>query len=264
MRDFIQWIERARRPARTGLRSGSGATLAMLVTLGLVGMAAPSCSDDDDNGTQPMIEYASLRALHLSPDAPAVDIFLDQGSAPAVNALGFEQGTGYLQVPEGSHDIDISADGDSAEEAVLSVENLQLDGGKFYTAVAYGTLDSIAALALVDDYRNLALGKLRVRAIHAAAGVGRVDIWNVTDPQNPAPLYVDFDFGEVGAYLDLPAGSYSLGFDVNDDGAPDLTFVLPALPAGTVANVFAVAEAGGAVFLLAQFDDGTTARVDAD
>jgi hypothetical protein len=62
--------------------------------------------------------------------------------------------------------------------------------------------------------------------------------------------------------MDLPAGAYSVGFDVDNDATPDVAFDLPALPAGTVANVFAVSE-GSTVFLIAQLQDGTVARIDA-
>lgn len=252
----------ARSAARGAFELRALRPVAFLAAMSLVMFAVSSC-DDDDNTSKPVVKEAFLRALHLSPDAPAVDIFLNQGASAAVSNLEFPEGTAYLEVPEGIYDIDIAAAGGTYEDAVLSVNDLSLAGNTYYTAVAYNILSNIAALALVDNYAGLASGNLRVRAIHTAAGVGEVDIWNVTNPASPAPLYVDFAFGEVGAYLDLPAGAYSLGFDVNNDAVPDLVFALPALPAGVIANVFAVAETGGTVFLLAQFEDGSTARIDA-
>ena len=128
--------------------------------------------------------------------------------------------------------------------------------------MAYDDAASIKALALMDDCSGVADGDIRVRAIHTAVGVDQVDIWEVSDPMNPLPLYVDFDFGQVGQYLDLPAASYTLGFDVNGDADPDVVFELPSLTAGSVANVFAATDDMGAVFLLAQFADGSTARID--
>jgi len=80
------------------------------------------------------------------------------------------------------------------------------------------------------------LGMLRVRAVHAAPGVGQVDIGNIPAAGEPTPLWTNVDFGVAGDAIDLEAGSYTLGVDV-DDMTPDLTFVLPELPAGTFANV---------------------------
>jgi hypothetical protein len=62
----------------------------------------------------------------------------------------------------------------------------------------------------------------------------------------------------------LDAGAYTLGVDVDDDMTPDLTFVLPALPAGTFANVFAANDDAGDVFLVAELRDGSTVRIDAE
>ncbi|MFH1143519.1 MAG: DUF4397 domain-containing protein [Candidatus Eisenbacteria bacterium] len=227
----------------------------------LFGLAACS-DDDDDNGFKPNVGETNLRALHLSPDAPAVDVFLNNGAAAAVSDLSFSEGTGYLTIPEGTYEIDVAANGQTANDAVLSVPGLSLEKDLYYTAVAYNTLSGIAALALVDNYTGLAAGNIRVRAIHTAAGVGQVDIWNVTNPGSPGVLYADVDFSEVGAYLDLPAAAYTLGFDVNNDAVPDLNFAIPALPAGTVANVFAVRASNGDVFLLAQLQSGATVRID--
>jgi hypothetical protein len=201
-----------------------------------------------------------IRVLHLSPTAPDVDVFVNQGAAPAVQSLGYLEGTGYISIPAGTYDFDISAFDQPASAAVLSVPDLTLELGKSYTAVAFDALSAIKPLALVDDFTGLEAGKIRVRAIHTAAAVGTVDIWNIPAMGDPAKLYNDVPFGGVGGYFDLPAGAYTLGFDVNEDMVPDVIFDLPALPAGTVANVFAVSDAGG-VHLAAQLQDGTVASI---
>lgn len=41
-----------------------------------------------------------------------------------------------------------------------------------------------------------------------------------------------------------------------------MTFDVPALEAGTVANVFATNDDAGNVFLIAQLADGSTVRID--
>jgi hypothetical protein len=205
---------------------------------------------------------ANVRVIHLSPEAPPVDVFLNQATMPAVTNLAFQSGTGYLSVAAADYRIDVSANGSAANQSVLSVPNLTLEGNRSYTAVAYGTLASLRALALVDDASGLGAGNIRVRAIHTATAVGQVDIWNIPAAGTPSLLYTDVDYGVAGGAMDLPAGAYSVGFDVDNDATPDVAFDLPALPAGTVANVFAVSE-GSTVFLIAQLQDGTVARIDA-
>ncbi|MBD3236040.1 MAG: DUF4397 domain-containing protein [Candidatus Eisenbacteria bacterium] len=180
--------------------------------------------------------------------------------AAAISDLTFPEGTGFLEVAAGEYKLDIAPSGSAWDAAVLTVEGLELEKDGSYTAVAFNVLKSVQPLALADDLSAPPAGSIRVRAIHTAAGVGTVDTWEVSDPGNPTPLYTDFGFGDAGAYLELPAAAYQLGFDVDDDAVPDLVFALPPLNAGTIANVFAVAD--DAVFLLAQFADGSTARID--
>jgi hypothetical protein len=205
---------------------------------------------------------ASVRVLHISPDAPAVDLLINDSIDPAVQELSFGESTGYLEVVPGQYDFFITPAGKRATDAVLNLRGFDLMSNRYYTAVAFDELAGIKALWLEDDYRNLEEGYVRVRAIHTAFMIGQVDIWALFDSADPVPLYENVDFGVAGNTLDLPADAYSLGFDVNDDSMPDVVFDLPALLAGTVANVFAVNDLGGSVFLLAQFEDGTLARID--
>jgi len=215
----------------------------------------------DPGGDVPAPAKARLRAIHLSPDAPAVDIFANGGMTAAVKNLAFPDGTGYLDLDAGTYTFDIAPKDAGIGASVLKVKDLPLESGKSYTAVAYDAVASIKALALADDYSNLASGKIRLRAVHTAVGVGKVDIWNIPATGDPTPLWTDVDFGMAGAYLDVPAGAYKVGFDVNKDGTPDIVFQLPDLPAGTVATAFAVKK-GADVFLIAELPDGTTARID--
>jgi hypothetical protein len=208
-----------------------------------------------------MPAMGSVRLIHLSPDAGLVDVFVNGALSPVTN-LGFEEGTGYLDLMQNSYDVDIAPAGRPIGEAVLSVAGLQVMDTKSYTAVAFDFAADIMALWLEDDFENLADGSIRVRAIHTASAVGQVDIWNIPANGAPGMLYENVDFGVAGGYFDLPAGAYTLGFDVDDDSSPDVVFDLPALSSGTVANVFAVSDDMDNVFLTAQLGDGTTVRID--
>lgn len=234
--------------------------LATAATIALLGCNTTAEDTDDQETPIPEATYGDLRVLHLSPDAPAVDIFL--GDASAVGGLAFADSSDFLQVETGTYDVFVSAEGMSADDAVLSVEGVTIEEDKHYTAVAYDSLDSIQAMLLEDDLSALMADEIRVRAIHAAPDVGQVDIWEISDPEMPIALYEDVDFGAVGPYLELPAGAYTLGFDLDDDARPDVSFELPSLPGGTVANVFATQDSMGAVHLQAQLQDSVTARVD--
>jgi hypothetical protein len=242
---------------------GQGSVWALgVVALSVVALGVSACGDDKEPFI-PATEQAYLRVIHLSPDAPAVDVLVN-GQTRAVQDLSFLETTDYISIDEGTYTFDVVPMGGSAADSVLRIADLNLDGKKYYTAVAIGTLSSIRALALVDDFAGLDAGNIRVRAIHAAAGVGEVDIWNIPEMGAATPLYENVPFGGVGDYLDLPAGAYKIGIDVDNDANPDLTFSLPALSGGTIANVFAVNNSQGEVFLYAQLQDSAAVRFDPD
>jgi len=209
----------------------------------------------------PRVEPASVRAIHLSPDAPAVDVWVN-GTGPVLTNLAFQQGSAYLTVPPGTYTFDIVPAGGALEDSVLTIPDLALSSDMFYTAAAFDALATIQPLALVDDLSSVPANFIRFRAIHTAYMVGEVDIWVIPGTGDPVLLWENLGFGDVGSYLEVPSAEYLIGFDVNDDGVADVLFDLPALTAGTVANVFAAQETGGALFLLAQLADGTIVRLD--
>lgn len=216
-------------------------------------------TDTTDTSDTGMPTMSSVRVLHLSPDAPAVDLYFDDMADPVVQDLMFGQGTGYAGVPSGQHRFRIAPANTSAASAVIDVAPTLAPDAK-YTAVAIGRVASIAPLLLTDDSMGLDAGKVRVQVVHAAAAFGQVDIWEVSGP-TPMMLLENVDFGAHAVLPDLPAGAYTVGIDATDDGVPDLVFSLPNLPGGLFVNLFAVSNAANEGYLVAQLPDGTVAQI---
>lgn len=213
------------------------------------------------SGTVPLeAAQQRLRVVHLSPDAPAVTPLFAGAPPEPFTSISFPSSTGYASISAAEGDLDITTDG-TAETSVLTAP-LRFEDGLAYTAVALGRVADLRALFFADDASGLATGEVRVRAIHGAPDVGQVDLFSVASDGAPTVLVSDVDFGTASDPLDLPAGAYTLGVDVDDDATPDLYFELPELPAGTLANVYVTQDAGGAVFALAQLDGDATARID--
>ena len=93
---------------------------------------------------------AKLRAVHASPNAPAVDIFVDgAGLLPTLTDLEFKEATGYLELDPGAYTLRIRATGSTDD--VFVVEDLQLDASTNYSAFAIGELgSSFTVLPTVD------------------------------------------------------------------------------------------------------------------
>lgn len=186
----------------------------------------------------------NIRVFHGAPSAGTVDIYT--GGSAVIPGLEALDATNYLTVPEGDYAFDVFAAGaDPTGTPAFSVPSLNYAADASYTAVAYESGTGFSALRLDEPAIEPAAGNIRVRAIHIANGVGQVDIWNITDPAAPSPLIVDFNFGTASEFLEIPAQAYKLGLDVDNDATPDLTFVIPPLPAGTVANLYAIVGEDG-------------------
>jgi hypothetical protein len=203
----------------------------------------------------------SLRVVHLGPDAPNVDAYVD-GMGPVVSGLAFTEGTGALEVTPGEHDIQISAAGTSAAAAVVTLDDVLVEDGRRYTAFAFGPVADLQAATVEDSTQGLATGNVRVRVIHTGSGVGTVDVYAVDDMGGTEPIAENLRYGSAADPVDIPTEAFTAGIDVNDDGTPELLYSIPALPAGSVVNVFATVDMDGVVFLLAQLP-GATARIDA-
>jgi len=95
-------------------------------------------------------QTASVRFVHASPNAPAVDIALKDGPV-LFSDVDFRESEGYIRVPEGTYDLEVRAAG--TEDAVLPLPGISFENGKQYTAIAVGYLGGSPALdaLLVED-----------------------------------------------------------------------------------------------------------------
>ena len=78
-----------------------------------------------------------VRFVHLSPDAPPVDITLPDGTKIFDN-VAFTENTDYIQVDPGTYSIQVRPAGE--KNAVISLPNVTLNQGTVYSAYAVGLL----------------------------------------------------------------------------------------------------------------------------
>jgi hypothetical protein len=211
--------------------------------------------DDPSERHLERADRALVQVVHLSPDAPAVDVVVNE-SRRVISGLAYLDATVPARVPAGAYGIDIPAAG--GLDPVISAD-LEFEGQAAYTIVAWDALEDIKPAVLGNSIEGLEAGLLRLQLTHTAVGVGTVDVWDLAAG---VKILNDFEFGASGA-LDVPAGILDLGLDLDEDAVPDVTFTVPELGADTLVNVFAINDEMG-VALYAVFIDGSTARVDAD
>ncbi|WP_266075675.1 DUF4397 domain-containing protein [Haladaptatus caseinilyticus] len=91
----------------------------------------------EDRNEIPSGNRVSVRAVHLSPDAPAVDIAADGDLL--VEGLEFGNASQYVDLPAGSYTIEVRPAGEN--QAVASTD-VTLDGGTVISMFAVGLLQT--------------------------------------------------------------------------------------------------------------------------
>lgn len=98
-----------------------------------------------DDLTAPASGKSHVRFIHLSPDAPAVDVAVTGG--PVLFAdKAFQQYSAFTPVDAGTYDLEVRPAG--AGSVVLALPGVTLQAGKIYTVFARGFLNGTGAQAL--------------------------------------------------------------------------------------------------------------------
>jgi hypothetical protein len=176
---------------------------------------------------------ARVRVVHASPDAPAVDVWVD-GSV-AFSDAPFKGITDYAQLDPGSYNVQVSPAG--ATEPIVIDANLDLAADMDYTVVAVGLLADIEPLVLVDNNSAPAAGKAHVRFVHASPDAPSVDI--IVAGGGPV-LFSNVPFKGVGDYLPVDAGTYDLEARVSGTDTVALNVPGVILEEGKVYTIFAM------------------------
>ena len=208
----------------------------LLVVLGVTALTA-GCDDDDDSGTNPPEQTAQLRAVHASPDAGPVDIYVEGVGIVAAN-VAYGDAMSYLTVPAGTYNVQLRPAGaDSSTDPVYETGPVTLAGDAILTAIAAGLLnsadpaDSFRIIPQFEAFATPGSGNAIVRILHAGSDAPTVDLDVGNDGSSEVTDLARFaDTGAAG--IDLPAGS-PLTIGVIAGGVTVTTFTLPALSAGT-------------------------------
>lgn len=180
---------------------------------------------------------AKVRVVHASPDAPAVDVYVNGNKA--LSNVPFFTASDYLDLPGGSYDIKVTPAGD-ANTAVIDAKGVTIEGGKAYTVAAVGKLAEIKAQIYVDNLAAPAAGKAHVRVIHASPDAPAVDV----KLKGGATLIPALTFPNASAYLPVDAGTYDLIVTPAGTDTVALDLSGTKLDAGKIYDVFAVGLLG--------------------
>jgi len=189
---------------------------------------------------------AMLRVAHLSPDAPAVDIWVN--GSRVLEGVPFKAISDYLSLDAGSYQIQVSPAG--AADPIVIDAAVELEIGTAYTVAATGLLAEIAPIVLIDDLDTLG-DQAKVRFVHTSPDALAVDVGVSGGPV----LFREAAFREASQYLAVGGGLYNL--EVRLAGTMTVALPVPGVQFenGTNYTIFAIGLAGdGTLMALATVD----------
>jgi uncharacterized surface protein with fasciclin (FAS1) repeats len=194
-------------------------------------------------------DMAHIRVAHFSPDAPAVDVYIN-GELSPVQGFEFANMTDWIEVPAGTYNIAVAPAGTSIDSAVIGPADLTFGADSWTTiaavgSVAAGTLKP--ALVAEPVYNNGLDGKASVTVFHAIPDAPAVDV-RVNGGVAVQLLGFPGTLGNNDGAFDLSVGAGSYDIQVVPSGAtapvvlnlpgtqlaPDTYYFVAAV--GTLAN----------------------------
>ena len=186
---------------------------------------------------------ANIRASHLAPRAPTVDVYLN--GTKTFSDLPFRTVTEYLRVPDGDYSITVYAAGETSNP-ILEAKNVLLENGNFtITAAGFGPTKSANPVVLRDDLQPIS-DRPKLRLVNAAPDYAALTLCtpagtdvlpgvafkNASQYFGILPLLQDFDvrFGNSSLLklrdLQLKAGRVYTVFVVGSKSDGTLNYVL--------------------------------------
>lgn len=158
------------------------------------------------------LRAAKLRALHASPDAPAVNVIIN-GTA-ALTDVDYRSGSGFVDAPEQTR-VQVEAIVPAGNSIVID-ETLELEYNTEYTVIAAGEVAAPVSAWVIENPSDepIPSGSLRAQVAHAAPSAPAVDVY-VTAPDadlgGATPLNESaFAFGDSTDRVSVPAGDYQI------------------------------------------------------
>ena len=150
-------------------------------------------------------QQGAVRAVHLSPDAPPVDMYVGDTTQRAVSNLPFGAASASLTRPTGVQRLITTPTGMPGTR-LIDVD-VQLDTGRRMNVLVVNTLAQIEAFAIAFNLnRQPVPDSISIRLVHASPDAGNVDI-RLKDASGAVRTFSAFSFKGATQFFTIPAGT---------------------------------------------------------
>lgn len=180
---------------------------------------------------------AKVRIIHAIPDAPAVDVYADNGLV--LEEVEFTDVSEYLALPGGTHTIEIFAAGDT--ETALLTEDVTVEAGEKYTLAVTGEVEATSLVVMVDD-QTTSDGKAKIRVAHFSSDTPAIDVATTEGDL----LFSTTSFAHAAEYVEVDPQTYDVEIRTAQSEAAVVELSGIELKKGTVYTAIAVGLSNGA------------------
>lgn len=184
-----------------------------------------------------------VRLAHLSPDTPAVDVYLKSSSGAAepqvFRGVAYGAMSHYLRLPAGNYQVAMRKAGAPAGTEPVITTEVGVEDGAAYTVAGVGRFADLGLRVLKDDLRLPDPGKSKVRVIQASVRAPVLDVAG----KNGKTIADGVPFATTTGYREVSPGRWSVRVEPTGGGR---TSVLPCtLGAGSVYSLIVLDDRTG-------------------
>jgi hypothetical protein len=184
-----------------------------------------------------------VRMMHLSPDTPSVDAYIDSVSTPGMEvvlpAVSYGDVSPYQSVPAGTYTVSARNAGADPASAPALATTVTVEAGRAITIAGVGAFADLGFAVLQDDLTLPPAGQARARVVNAAATASPLDV----SLAGSTPLASGLEFARDTGYVDVPGGPGTI-----TAAASGVSAELPVdLSAGSVSTVLVLDRTGGGI-----------------
>ncbi|WP_349669914.1 DUF4397 domain-containing protein [Lacrimispora sp.] len=166
------------------------------------------------------VQVGYVRVMHTVPNAPNVDIYVDDEMI--IDNLAYGDFTDYLPVQEGTYKVTLYVAGTQDNPIIANM--LPVEPDVMLTVAAVGTPDNISLLSITDAGSDIIPGKAMVRFIHLSPDAPAVDI----TLQDGTVIFPNVAFKQITSYI--AADPMELTLQVRPAGSSDIVLEIPNVP----------------------------------
>ena len=230
-------------PVSRHLSPGSGVMLLVLMLIAALAASPLVTLARQETPSVAGVPDPTVRVVHASPDAPAVNVVVD--GQPLVEGIAFGSASEYAAVSPGDHQVQVvPADGG----APIIDQTVTLDGWTSNILAVVGQLANIQLQTNAVDISETEAGQARLRVINAVPDAQSI---SVGAPGNQEAMVDGVQFPNASDYQSVNPGTYDLEVRNADSGQTLVAAPGIQVDAGQVYDLFALGQvATGNVQLL--------------